>query len=663
MSDVLSPANRPPAPPPRLPPAGAPNTSSLTGVVIAVVVVLALYFGRVVLIPITLAMLLSFVLAPLVELLRRLWLGRILSVLLAVMLALGIVLALGTAIGTQVAHLSANVPQYERTIENKLHYVRDVTVNRLSGKIENIGQKLSRAAQSAANRTPATGGPAAQRQPVPVVVTQPAPSALEIGEAVISPLLSPLATAGIILVVTIFALLQKEDLRDRMIRLFGSKDLRRTTVAMTEAGRRLSRYFLTQLGINTSFGAIVAAGLYFIGVPDPVLWGILGALLRFVPYVGSWIAALLSTALAMAVTPGWSMVIWTVVLYAATELTIGQAVEPLVYGHSTGLTPIAVIIAAIFWTWMWGPIGLIISTPVTLCLVVLGRHVERLEFLDVLLGDRPALSPAEGFYQRILADDPDEAEAQAEGYLEERQLSSYYDEVALKGLQLAAYDVVRGTLSAAQIDRIRTTIRELIDDLERYDDVPQREEIAAVAGATIDQRKLPAEPPPNGSVCGKPAAQGELAPKWQPNAVVLCIAGREPLDEIVASMLDQLLRKHGLKTRFMPNENVSRANIRSLDSQEVAMVCIAYLEISGNPAHLRYLLARLRERVPGVPLLIGLWPPQDPIQQDGRLRQLLGADYYVSTLYQAVEACLAEAHGTAAPKQRGHHISTQTSHI
>ncbi|MFI4886325.1 MAG: AI-2E family transporter [Steroidobacterales bacterium] len=510
MPDTLS---------PRVPPAGAPGSTTLTAIVAGVVIVLALYFGRVVLIPVTLAMLLSFLLTPLVELLRRLWLGRIVSVLLAVVLALCIIIALGTAIGSQVAHLGSQIPQYQHTIEKKLRDLRTGTVNRLSGRIERLGHQISGAGKPAAAAA-ATTGPAAQQRPVPVVVMQPTPSALKIGEEVIAPLLSPIATAGIILVVTIFALLQKEDLRDRIIRLFGSGDLRRTTVALNDAARRLSRYFLTQLGINVSFGAIIAVGLYFIGIPNPVLWGILGALLRFVPYIGSWIAALLSMALAAAVTPGWTKVIWTVALYGVTELTMGQAVEPLVYGHSTGLTPIAVVIAAIFWTWIWGPIGLIISTPVTLCLVVLGRHVEQLEFLDILLGDRPALSPVESFYQRILADDPDEAQVQAEAYLKDQPLAGYYDEVAVKGLQLAVRDVAREALSAGKIERIKKAVTELIDELDGDDSSAQ----------------APEEPQPAGG---------------QAHGTVLCVAGRGPLDALAADMLHRLLRRYGLRSRIV----------------------------------------------------------------------------------------------------------------
>ncbi|HEX5460795.1 MAG TPA: AI-2E family transporter [Steroidobacteraceae bacterium] len=637
MPSALQPTQ--PASLPPVPPAGTPGLSTLTGVVVAVVVVAALYFGREVLMPVTLAMLLSFVLTPLVELLRRLWLGRIVSVLLAVILALGIIVALGTAIGTQVGHISRQLPQYQSTVENKLRHFRSATVNQLTAKVERIGNQLKAAGgQSAGSRAPgATGSTARQRKPLPVIVMQPAPTALQIGEAVLLPILSPALTAGIILVVTIFTLLQREDLRDRAIRLFGSKDLRRTTVAINDAGRRLSRYFLTQLGINTGFGVIVGTGLYFIGVPNPMLLGIVSALLRFVPYVGSWIAALLALVLAAAVGPGWTMMIWTAVLYGITELAMGQFVEPLIYGHSTGLSPLAVVIAAIFWTWIWGPIGLIISTPLTLCVVVLGRHAERLDFLAVLLGDRPALTPEESFYQRILADDPDEVEAQAERYLADETLSSYYDEVALKGLQLAANDVARGELSATKAEHVKASIKELIEDLDKYDDVPPADEAKEAVAAESGARKAP-------SIQHLDA--GELTPSWQADAPVLCIAGRGSLDEAAACMLAQLLRKHRLGARVVPYEAVSRTHIGALDVQEVAMACISYIDIGGNPAHLRYLLLRLRKRLPETPLLVGLWPSQDPSLEDSALRAQAGADYYVSSLRQAVDACLAEAHGT-----------------
>ena len=363
------------------PASGNTQHAGLTAIVVAVVLVDALYVGREVLIPITLAMLLSFLLSPVVELLRRVWLGRVLSVIVAVILALGVISTLAGAIGTQVAELARGVPQYQATIEKKVANVRAATNRTALAHHRKFGPRGFGTAVNAP-AAPAPAAPAGSPQK-PVVVTKANPSPLQIGANVVSPLLNPIATAGIILVVTIFTLLQKEDLRDRAIRLFGSDDLQRTTIAMNDAARRLSRYYLTQLGINTSFGVIVGTGLYFIGVPNPVLWGVLGALLRFIPYVGSWIAAALPIALAAAVEPGWWMAIWTAVLYLVTELIMGQLVEPLIYGHGTGISPLAVIIAAIFWTWIWGPIGLIISTPLTLCVVVLGRYVKRLEFLDI----------------------------------------------------------------------------------------------------------------------------------------------------------------------------------------------------------------------------------------------------------------------------------------
>jgi predicted PurR-regulated permease PerM len=629
---------------PQIAPAGPPATPGMA-IVVAVVLVAALYYGREVLIPITIAVLLSFLLTPLVNLLRRIWLGRVASVVLAVIVALGIIVALGTAIGAQIAHLAKNVPQYQTTIEEKITSFRDLTIKKFSGTIGRLGYELTPSRRLAAPApAQASAGPQArQEKPVPAVVAQAASTPLQIGETVLSPIVNPLATTGIVLVVTIFTLLQKEDLRDRAIRLFGTSDLQRTTVAMNDAARRLSRYFLTQLGINASFGVIIGVGLYFIGVPSPVLWGLLGALLRFIPYIGSWIAATLPVALAAAVAPGWSLAIWTAALYAGTELTMGQAVEPLVYGHSTGLSPLAVIIAAIFWASIWGPIGLIISTPLTLCLVVLGRYVERLEFLDVLFGDRPPLTPVEAFYQRMLADDPDEAEEQAERYLKDWPLSFYYDEVALKGLQLAANDVVRGVLAGAKVERLKEAIKELVRDLDAYDDAPPTaaNEKKTIAGPTADQKALQKKPPPGGDALD----ENRLA--WPGEGPVLCVAGRGPLDEAISSMLAQLLCKHGLGARTVPGDAVSRTSIEFLDIRDVAMVCVSYLGISGNSAHLRYLMRRLRKRLPEAQFLVGLWPAQDQILKDPHLRQTVGADYYVSTLHEAVEACLAAARQAA----------------
>ncbi|HEV2604492.1 MAG TPA: AI-2E family transporter [Microvirga sp.] len=631
-----------------VPPAATPSVSGLMTLAVAVVVLGGLYLGREVFVPIVLAVLLAFVLAPLVDILRRWRLGRVPAVISAVILALGIILSLGTVIGFQVADLATDLPRYEQTVRNKVATLREGALGRLPEMLRSVTRQV----EEATKETPPTATPSTNTtpdpQPLPVEVHEPDPTPIQIARNFLLPVVAPLATVGIVFVVLIFILLQREDLRDRMIRLFGAQDLHRTTVAMDDAARRLSRYFLIQLGLNASFGVMISIGLWVIGVPSPILWGIFAGLMRFVPYIGSILAGALPVALAAAVDPGWSMALLTLALFLITEPLMGHVVEPLVYGQSTGLSPFAVVMSAIFWTWLWGPIGLLLATPLTLCLVVLGRHVERLEFLDVLLGDRPALTPAENLYQRMLAGDPDEALDYAEQLLKERSLTSYYDDVVLAGLQLAANDASRGVLSGGQLERLKDAIQALVSDLGSHDDVePNKKESAKEPVAPPDSEKEDPKKPPIDEVAPPPEA---LPPEWRAEGAVLCIAGRGPLDEAASTMLSQLLTKHGLGARVAPHEIVSRSAIMSLDATGVKMVCISYLEISGSPAHLRYLLRRLRQRLaPGTPMLVGLWPSEDAILSDEAMRKNLGADYTVSSLRQAVIACMEVAARNGEP--------------
>ena len=622
-------------------PAASPGAASALQV--GVVVIAALYLAREILIPITLAILLSFLLAPIVELLRRARLGRVPAVLLAVIMALSVILGVGGAIGSQVAQLATNIPQYAVTIEKKVDTVRAYTVGRIASLVGRLGHQDAPLDIPPGTRPSTASSPAGiTPQAAPSGTTESAASSLALAERYLSPALSPLVTMGIVFVVAIFILLQREDLRDRLIRLFGATDLHRTTAALDDAARRLSRYFLTQLAINATFGLVIGIGLYFIGVPNPVLWGMLSALLRFVPYIGSFIAAGLPIALAAAVEPGWSMAIWTAALYVVVELLVSQAVEPMLYGQSTGLSPLAVVVAAIFWSWLWGPIGLILSMPLTLCLVVLGRYVERLEFLAVLLGDRPALTPVESFYQRILAGDADEAQDYAELLLKDRSLSSYYDDVALKGLQLAAVDAQRGVLHKEQLERVKNTIKELVSELAVHDDrepAPERSDDEAAA-APSDEREMSKAPPPD---CDERERE-EFAPTWRTEAPVLCLAGKGPLDEAASAMLAQLLGKHGLGARIVPYEAASRETVASLDVSGITIVCISYLDISGTPSHLRYLIRRLRRKLPHVPILVGLWPTEDEVLKEARVRAIIGADYCSTSLREAVSYCIEAAH-------------------
>jgi predicted PurR-regulated permease PerM len=618
----------------------------LLTVVVCVVTVAGLYLAREVLIPITLAILLSFVLAPVAGLLRRLRLPRVPAVLLSVVLGLGVILLIGSIIGVQIASLARDAPRYQSAIQQKVETAQGVIFGRISEFSRRLNNEATpqapaeapAAAHPAPSAPPALPGAEGDRRPVPVEIKQAESSQLELVRRFVSPVLGPLETTFIVFIVAVFVLLQREDLRDRLIRLFGSDDLHRTTEALDEAGRRLSKYFLAQLTVNGSFGVLITIGLFLIGVPSPIVWGILAALFRFVPYIGSILAAALPVVLAAGTEPGWSMVIWTAALFLITEPIIGQVVEPMVYGHSTGLSPVSVIVAAIFWTWLWGPIGLILATPLTLCLVVLGRHVKRLEFLDVMLGDRPALTPVENFYQRILAGDADEALAQAETLLQDRSLSSYYDEVALKGLRMAAKDAERGVLRPERLELIRIAVAGLVNDLA---DTPDRDppEKAPSTETTVSEKALPREPAPD--ILLPP--RGERPGTWSSETPVLCLAGRGPLDEAASAMLAQLLIKHGIGARAVPHEASSREQVRNLDTTGVAMVCISYLDISGSPAHLRYLLRRLRQRMPGVPLLVGLWPEGEAVLTDAAQAKAVGADHYTSSLYGAVTQCLKVA--------------------
>ena len=641
MSD---PSDHPvPREPAQVPPANLPGMNALLSLAVGVVIVAALYLGREVLIPITLAVLLSFVLAPIVDFLHRIHLPRVPAALLAVVFALGIILALGSAIGVQVASLASDLPRYASTIEHKVTTVQSLATTHMTALMSRIGRQAQAAGEGkgVSSNPSSTAQEGSVQKPIPVEVQKSDLGPLEIAQRILSPVVSPLEDTLIVLIVAIFILLQKEDLRDRLIRLFGSGDLHRTTVAMNDGAHRLSRYFLSQLGINATFGVVIGAGLFLIGVPSPVLWGILSALLRFVPYIGSLISAVLPTALAAGVSPGWGMAVETAALYLVVETLTGQFIEPMVYGHSTGLSPFAVVVAAIFWTWLWGPIGLILSTPLTLCLVVLGRYVDRLEFFDVLLGDRPALTPVENFYQRMLAGDADEAQDQAEQLLKERSLSSYYDEVVLKGLQLAATDAERGVLGEGQLDRIMRAVQSLVTDLGNHGDAdPHPADAAnARADATMAEKALPKHAAPKAPLIPK----DQLAPEWQAAAPVLCIAGRGPLDEAASAMLAQLLGKHGLGARVSSFDAASRERINSLDVEGVAMVCISYLELVGTPSHLRYLVRRIRRRLPNARLLVGLWPADDAMLKDEQMRAALGADFYTASLHEAVDDCLQAA--------------------
>jgi predicted PurR-regulated permease PerM len=617
--------------------------SAVATAILTVIIIMLLYFGREIIIPIALAILLSFVLAPVVGLLQRIRIPRGLAVVSVVITAFALIFAMGSLLASQLTQLAGDLPQYQSTISEKIQAFRETTagrgtLERASGMLKDLSKELDKPKEAAT----ALGGGASPKatqpaKPVPVEVRQPDPGALESLQSLISPLLHPLATTGIIVIFVIFILLQREDLRNRLIRLAGSRDLQRTTAALDDAASRLSRLFLIQLLLNGSFGIIIGSGLWLIGVPSAILWGILAAVLRFVPYIGAAIAAAFPLALAVAVDPTWSMLLWTLALFVVVEPIVGHVIEPMVYGHSTGLSPVAVVASATFWTALWGPIGLVLATPLTVCLVVLGRHVERLEFLDVMFGDRPALSPPEIFYQRMLAGDPTEASDKAEEFLKERSLSSYYDEVALKGLQLAQVDAERGTLDPERLTKIRDAVSEFANNISELDDrpMPKLNPTTDVEATSAVETVAADAPYENLPILSKE----DLPPEWQGEHPILCVAGRSLLDEAAAIMLGQLSTAHGLAARVEAADALSTANIFRLEIVGVAIVCLIYLDAS-SPAHMRYSVRRLRRKLPKATIILGCWlKDMDPAALE-ILREGAKADLAAASLGEAIKLCI-----------------------
>jgi CheY-like chemotaxis protein len=414
------------------------------------------------------------------------------------------------------------------------------------------------------------------------------------------PLVSPIATAGLVVVFVIFMLLQREDLRDRILRLVGASDVARATEAMDDAAKRISRYLLMQLIINVLYGIPVGIGLYFLGVPNPILWGLFATVLRFIPYLGPVIAALFPLALSFAVAPGWTLPLLTIALFVTLELFSNNVLEPWLYGSSTGLSPVAVLVAAVFWTTLWGPVGLLLSTPLTVCLVVLGRHVPRLGFFHVLLGDEPALAPEFKFYQRLLARDPDEATELAEEYLEDESLDKLYDAVIMPALGLAEQDRLRGSLDRATVQEIAEDTIGVVEEVAEEQERPP-DEVAAPDAGTI-----------------------------------LCIGARNGLDEAAAAMLAHLLQQSGLGVTTLSRDAVTGRNLARLERQGVALICLSYV----NPAatqHAHRLTRRLRQHFgPEVRIMVGLWTARPAAEAREELLRAVGADLLATSFGQVV---------------------------
>jgi predicted PurR-regulated permease PerM len=580
--------------------------TTLINLAVAALIVTGLYFGREILVPVVLAILLSFVLSPFVTRLQSWRIPRIVSVLFVVLIGFSIIFSLGGLMVSQANRLARELPSYQQTLREKIQSLRGAAAG--SGTLERASKvltDLNAELQNPQIRTPSIGRTLTEPsdKPIPVEVKLPDPGTLTTLVSIIGPLVQPLTTTGIVVIFVVFILLQRQDLRNRFIRLAGSQDIQRTTAALDEAGQRLSKLFLVQIAFNATFGLLIGVGLDLIGVPSAPLWGLIAMIMRFVPYIGALMSAVFPMILAAAVGSGWEMLLWTAALFAALELLAGQVIEPLVYGHSSGLSPVAIIVSASFWTWLWGPIGLVLATPLTICLVVVGRHVDRLRFLEVMLGDQPPLTPAQLVYQRMLAGDPMEASEQARNYLKDASLEDYYDTILLGGLRLAEADAQLGRLDDERTDRILSTVKEMIDDLETHED--QAISVVTLPSTESNLAKLATTELAENSVL---IPQDLKAPR-----AVLCIPGNGKLDEAAALVLAQVLRRQGVGAVAAPADALSMSKFFALDMSGVFWICVCYVNHPSN-AKVQYAVRRLNKKHQGGSVLIALLGDDQPIK-------------------------------------------------
>src|SRR5271168_2828501 len=540
------------------------------GIIATATVLGLLYFARDILVPVTLAFILSLLIAPLVRALRRIGMGQTWSVLAAVLMLAVSFGAVATVIGSQLVGMAANLPKYERTLERKLETLNSVTVGRINAFAAQAGRAFNRheEVEQPQPQTLTAPGAALPKVPIPVELHEAPANPLQVMEKVLGSIWVPIETAGVVLVVLVFVLLEQEALRDRFIRIAGGTDIRLTTLVINEAGDRLSRFFVSQFAVNFGVGALIWFGLSIIGLPHPLVWAALTTALRFVPYVGVWIAAFCAALLAAAVDAGWRTAFETLGLFVGVELIAAQLVEPQLYGHTTGLSPLSVVIAAIFWSWLWGPIGLIVSTPLTLCLLVAGRHIKALSLLDILLGDTQALTMPQRFYQRALSADADEIIASARVFLKRNSFANYCDLVLMPALHLARIDLQSGAISTDQQMKVRSAIVSVIAAIGGEDRGLSRRRLRtsvldkSSAGRLLRQQRE--------SVSGR--WQGPL--EVPAGSVIVCVGLGTMADDLATELLVRILRDQKIDARHMSLEDMAAVTAPEAAADAVAIVYV-----------------------------------------------------------------------------------------
>lgn len=561
-----------------------------------------LYWGQAVLIPLALAILITFLLAPVVTVLQRRGLGRVPAVIIVAACAFTMIGVLGWIVAAQTRALVDSIPEYEQNVRAKIASIREAGrggfVDRLQNLVDRLGNEFGEH-QAASDELKGV-------QPVRVVDDR-GPFNLTQLWSILGPLLEPFANAGLVVVLVIFLLIRREDMRDRLISLLGLGRLTLTTKALDDAGHRISRYLLMQLIINSSYGLAVGIGLVVLQVPYALLWGFLAAVLRYIPYLGPWLAAILPVTLTLLISDGWWTPVLVVALFLVLELVSNLVMEPLLYGRHVGVSETAALITLAFWTWLWGPIGLVLAYPLTVCLAVLGRFVPPLKFFDIMLSDRPPLEPYAGFYQRLLAKDEDEAADIAEDYLGNHAIEKAYDDIFIPALNLMRRDADNDLLGEEEHKQLITNVQEIAEEL-------------ASQVRLIDQARLAATE-------GTSEGSGSALPK----ITVLGCPARDATDEAALQIFEHLLDPAKCDLVVTASALLSTEVVQLVEEQRIRVACIGSVP-PGGLSHAKYLCMRLRARFPDLKIVVGRWGLRDGFETDRQQLQSAGADYVGFTL-------------------------------
>ncbi|AEQ52504.1 AI-2E family transporter [Pelagibacterium halotolerans] len=579
-------------------PAPSPLANQPLGAILTFVLIVAvLYLGRGIFVPLVLAVLLAFALGPVVHGLRRVGTPHIVAVIVSVSAVLALISGVAYLAFSQMLSLASDLPRYQATISEKLRMLQETfgggrVIDRLVATVERLGAQVEASAETLAEQSP---------EPIQVVIADDGMGSLETAQTVFFSIIGPLASVLIVTIFLIFLLLEREELRDRFLKLASRGDLRSSTEAMNEASSRVGRYLLAQATISAGYGTLFGAGLFVLGVPNAILWGLLASVFRYIPFVGTLIIATIPILLSVAVDPGWTMLFGVIGLYLVLEVTSNNIVEPRLYGTSTGLTPLAVLVAAMFWATLWGPIGLIVSMPLTVCIVVMARYVPGLGFIETILGSAPVLLPQERFYQRLISGNVEEAIELADREIEKDGIADFYDDIAVPALRLAEADVAGDLADPSHRHRVVETLAEVLDD---------------IAEATPENA--------------------------EEHAQVRVFGGKTELDQAMALMVAERVRARGFSAQVMAPVALRKEGIAQMDLSETEVACLCYLGERPD-VYARYAARRLKRIKPDIVIVAGYFHPDyKAVKDEGTTEEIDLIAHSIALAAHAVALALGE---------------------